>query len=590
MTNNDRVLLDAAFDEWRSGLDAAVSEDRAFEIFACTQVLRDFDLSADEIERGVIGGHNDAAIDGAFVFLGDSLLAEDSDELSDDYAPGKLPKETQLSLHLIQAKRTPSFTETAIDKVASSTTRLLDLTLADEDLAKLYSSEVLDRIGLFRAALSKFASRYVKVGVHFHYVTRGERAAVNAKVELKSYELARQFSKVVIGAEGASTLVGATELWSLLSTLPSYTLQLTFEESATSGNSHVALVTLRNYMEFLQDENGALRRHIFDWNVRDYQGEVEVNKEIRKSVLEEDLPEFWWLNNGVTIVCSRTSIVSKTFSLDDVQVVNGLQTSQTIYHALRDSGPDHPALDRKVLVRILVTGDDTETRDQVIRATNRQTSVPAASLRATDDIQRKIEAFFLANDWYYDRRKNYYRNQGKPVARIVGIPLLAQSVMAMGLSQPDNSRARPSSLLKRDTDYSKVFDAGLSLSVYLWLARTQRAVDAFLLSEQAGVSGSQRTNLRFHLAMLAVAVLHGGRVFSPSQLKNLADDDTVVADELLVKCLHELRKAMANFAAGSGDSMDKVAKGPDFVSHLIDNTIPSLLLDSPSGEATTATE
>ncbi|MCY1142345.1 AIPR family protein [Actinoplanes sp. Pm04-4] len=141
------------------------------------------------------------------------------------------------------------------------------------------------------------------------------------------------------------------------------------------------------------------------------------------------------MNNGVTIVCSKATAVGKTYSLDDVQVVNGLQSSHTIFNVLRSAAADHPALDRSILVRILVTGNDAATRDLVIRATNRQTSVPAASLRATDDVQRDIEAFFLGQDWYYDRRKNFYRNMGRSAERIVSISLLAQAVMAMGLSR-----------------------------------------------------------------------------------------------------------------------------------------------------------
>jgi hypothetical protein len=126
--------------------------------------------------------------------------------------------------------------------------------------------------------------------------------------------------------------------------------------------------------------------------------------------------EFWWLNNGVTIICSKSSIVGKTYVLDDVQIVNGLQTSHTIFRALKTLPDTHPAFDRSVLVRILST-TDSHTRDHVIRATNRQTSVPVASLRATDDVQRQIEAYFEPQGWYYDRRKNYYSNIGKTPAR-----------------------------------------------------------------------------------------------------------------------------------------------------------------------------
>ncbi|QTR06142.1 AIPR family protein, partial [Saccharothrix algeriensis] len=46
-------------------------------------------------------------------------------------------------------------------------------------------------------------------------------------------------------------------------------------------------------------------------------------------------PEFWWMNNGATIICSSATINGKEFVLDDVQVVNGLQTSYTIFEVLR---------------------------------------------------------------------------------------------------------------------------------------------------------------------------------------------------------------------------------------------------------------
>jgi AIPR protein len=514
-------------------------------------------LAADEIDDGIVGGGNDGAIDGIYVFLGDALLAEDSEALQDDFPANKIAVETTLLLYLVQAKRSESFAETAIDLVADSTKRLLDLGESEEDLAALYSSAVLTRIGLFRSALRKFGGRHLQVRIGFYYATRGRTETINAKVQKKANDLAAQFDKVIVKAEGSVEFLGARELWARYSAIPSYTLQLTCDAYSTSGESHVALVTLRDYIAFLQDENGALRRHIFDWNVRDYQGDVEVNKEIRRSLLESDF-EFWWLNNGVTIVCSKASITSTTFWLDDVQVVNGLQTSQVIFHALAGGPPDHPALDRRVLVRILMTGDDTKTRDQVIRATNRQTSVPAASLRATDEIQREIEAFFFANDWYYDRRKNYYRNQGKSPARIVGIPLLAQAVMAMGLGEPDNSRARPSTLLKRDNDYKRVFDPNLPLRVYLWLAQAQKAVDAYLLTE-APVTRSERTNFRFHLAMLAVAVLNRGRVYSPSQLDQVVDSGATPDHDLLRRCLLELRKQLRAFMRHTDDSVDKIA-------------------------------
>jgi hypothetical protein len=570
---NELVLLDQVLQQRQSERETPVADDYAFELFACEQALREHDLSAEEIADGVVGGGNDGGLDGIYAFLGDVPLTEDSDVFQPDFNRSKVPTRSRLELWLVQAKRETSFSETAIEKVADSCRRLLSLAEDEEDLKQLYDAAVVTRTGFFRKALWALAARHPQVEIHFVYATRGRSAEVNAKVEIKAQDLRRQFEGVVTGAVGSTEFLGAAELWTRANEFPTYTMELTYRESATSGNSHVALVTLRDYLKFLADDQGELRRHIFDWNVRDYQGDVEVNKEIRDSLIDPAGPEFWWLNNGVTIVCSRASTVSKTYALDDVQVVNGLQTSHTIFNALRDADPDHPALDRAVLVRILVTGDDTATRDRVIRATNRQTSVPAASLRATDDIQRDIEAFFLGHGWYYDRRKNFYRNSGKSADRIVSIPLLAQAVMAMGLSQPDDSRARPSSLLKRDDDYRKIFSARVPLEVYLWLAQSQKAVDAFLLSEAAGATSQERTNLRFHLAMIAAARLVGNKVHSPQQLRAVVHAGKAIGDAGLPACLETVRSSFAERGAATGDAADKIAKGAEFVDFLLDRAL-----------------
>jgi AIPR protein len=573
VANNELVLLDQVLKQRQAERLTPLKDDDAFELFACEQALGERDLSTEEVADGVVGGGNDGGLDGVYVFLGDVLLAEDSDVFQDDFVPGRVPARARLELWMVQAKRETSFSESAIEKVADSCRRLLSLAEEEADLERLYSTAVVTRTGFFRRALQVLASRHPQVAIRFVYATRGRVDTVNTKVEIKACDLRRQFDEVVSGATGVVDFLGAAELWQRATAHPSYTMQLTYQENATSGNSHVALVRLRDYLKFLADEHGDLRRHIFDWNVRDYQGDVEVNKEIRQSLEDPEGPEFWWLNNGITVICSRVTVVGKTYALDDVQVVNGLQTSHTVFDVLRGAAEDHPALDRAVLVRILVT-DDALTRDRVIRATNRQTSVPAASLRATDEIQRDIEAFFLHHGWFYDRRKNYYRNNGKSVERIVSIPLLAQAVMAMGLSRPDNSRARPSSLLKRDDDYRKIFSRDTPLNVYLWMAQSQKAVDSFLLSEAAGTTPQERTNLRFHLSMIAAARLLKAQVHNPAQLQTIAAAGTPITEADLKACLALLKKSLSARGDETGDGPDKIVKGPKFVDVLLECALP----------------
>ena len=115
-------------------------------------------------------------------------------------------------------------------------------------------------------------------------------------------------------------------------------------------------------------------------------------------------------------------------------------------------------------MRVIVPRTES-SRDQIIKATNSQTAIPPASLRATERIHRDIEDYFASRGLFYDRRKNYYKNQGRPICDIVSIPFLAQAVLAVALQEPDNSR-RPSSLLKEDVDHERIFNPKLPLDLF----------------------------------------------------------------------------------------------------------------------------
>ena len=89
MADNELVLLHQVLQERQNDREIPLREDDAFELFACEQVLRNRDLSAEEVAAGMIGGGSDGAIDGVYVFLGDELLSEDSDVFQEGFAPTK---------------------------------------------------------------------------------------------------------------------------------------------------------------------------------------------------------------------------------------------------------------------------------------------------------------------------------------------------------------------------------------------------------------------------------------------------------------------------------------------------------------------
>jgi hypothetical protein len=568
--DNAKVLLDTLVAGRANEQEGdPLPDDQLFELFCFEQILKQHEASQEEIVAGQVGGGNDGGIDGLYTFFDGVLVEEDAELLEEDFDPRKVKTGATLTLIVIQVKRSDTFAETALQKLADTLTELLDLSKDDDSLREVLSPELVSRAEIFRHAWERLATRHPVISIQVRYVTKGDTQHINAKIPARAKRLQTAITNVNSRAISTVSLLGARELVDLAAAEKSYTLQLAYREMATAEHSHLLLVRLDDYLDFIS-EDGALLKHIFDWNVRDYEGGVEVNREILASLADSTSPEFWWLNNGVTVVCSQASSQGKTLFLDGVQIVNGLQSSVSIFNYLSEAEPDDPARERLILVRVIAT-QDPDTRDRVIRATNRQTAVQPASLRATDSIQRDLEQYFLSEDWFYERRKNYYRNQGKPAARIVAIPYLAQAVLAMGFSDPSNSRARPSSLLKRDADYHRIFDPKLDFRIYLWLAKTQKTVDGVLKS--AKFQGQGHTNLRFHTAMTVVAKKFGGRVFDPKQLSSLASDD--IDKALVIPAANDVARALQAYSSETQlGRLDQIVKSGEFTEFLLSRLFP----------------
>ena len=147
----------------------------------------------------------------------------------------------------------------------------------------------------------------------------------------------------------------------------------------------------------------------------------------------------------------------------------------------------------------IVSSDDEEVRDKIIKATNSQNAVQPATLRATDKIQRDIEATLKGLGLFYDRRKNLYKNEGKPADKIVSIPLMAQVLMSILLGRPDDARARPSSLIKDDKTYLELFSQGLPIHLYSVAGVLIKRVETYLKTI-GSLTSQDRNNLRFYVA------------------------------------------------------------------------------------------
>ena len=539
--------------------------------------MKKYDLSYDELSYGKIGGGDDGGIDGFFIFINNDFVSEDI-ELDN------FKKSPCIQLFLIQSKRSDSFSEKAIEKWLSTTMNIFDLEKNIDQIQKYYNSDLINKITFFRELYLNLASQHPSIEITYVYASKGDVSAINQKVHNQSEVLKKNTSRYFSGAKVDASFVGARELIDSYRLEKSYTLQLKFIENYISRgeDNYVILASLKDYYNFVTYDE--LRKYIFAFNVRDYQGSnVEANKDIKATLELNEKLDFWWLNNGITILSSKASVAGKTISLDDVQVVNGLQTTNTIYHYINNKGNNNNELneERAILIKIVVT-NDPETRDRIIKATNFQTPIPPASLKATDPIQLDIENFFLNQEWFYDRRKNYYKNTGKQVDRIISIPYLAQSVIAIVFHEPDIARSRPSSILKKDNDYKRVFSQKVSLEVYLFCAKTMKNLESYIRSfisnKASNIVIKEQWNhaspiriLMFHLGMLLVVKTLQKRDYKPKDVETLKDID--FSNEFISNTLSELIQLTNNYVQAKALPINIGIKQKDFVTYILENVV-----------------
>lgn len=561
MASNDIILLDQTLGQKKQQTSSELSDADFFELFSFEQILKKFDLSYDEISSGKVGAGGNGGIDGFFTFISSELLDEDTD-LS------KVEKGSTIEVFLIQAKRSPTFSEVSIDRVNSTVSDIFNLANELIDFRSMYDAYLLSKAGIFRKAYLELAARHPEVKVSYVYSSRGDTSAIHRNVKHRGETLKETINRWFPSAQIDVTFMGARELLDVSRIESSYTLQLRFLENyiSRSANNYVVLANLPDYFKFVTDDTGNLRRHIFEANVRDYQGNVEVNQDILQTLQSNDGMDFWWLNNGITVLTSKASVTGKTITLDDVQIVNGLQTSIVVYNYLRQKDIEEKDNRRSLLIRIVVT-NSPEERDRIIKATNFQTAIPVSSLKATDRVQRNIEEYFLGRDLYYDRRKNHYKNDGKPALKIVSIPYLAQSVMAMVLREPDNARARPSSIIKRATDYKRVFDESLGLDTYLFCARTMKRIDSFIRNEETQYSMRDKSDLKFHIGMVLVIKLLTNADYKPRDVEVLHRID--IDNSHLKKVLTIVMNLAQSYSKDRDLPIERIAKSREFVEFLI---------------------
>ena len=543
MSENDRIILKAVLAEQKADKAPELSDNAYFEIFTAEHILKDFDLSYDEIQSGQVGAGGDGGIDSMYMFVNGNLIEEDTDI-------SNLGREIKIELFIIQAKLEAGFGEDTIHRFDTTFNDLFDLSKNLADFTTVYNENLLSLATKFRDAYTQYAARLPSLAVDFQYITIGDE--VHPNVQRRVSRLRATVLRLFSSAAFSFDFVNAARLLTLTRRVPTTTFSLRLAESPISSGeeSFICLVNLAEYYSFISEQGRRLRRSIFDANVRDYQGNVQVNKGIRDTLFNGTDDDFWWLNNGVTIIAAQVSLSGKTLTIMNPLIVNGLQTSYEIHDYFSADPTRHDP--RNILVRVLGvahTADEAQTRNRIIKATNSQTAIQVASLRATDNIQRDIEDYLRSQGLYYDRRKNYYKNEGKPFSRIISITYLAQSVIAILLKRPNDARARPSSLLKEDANYYTIFDVNHLMPLYFKCIQILKRMEFYLTNTFTGISSREVNDFKFHLAMYSALLLANNPKATPDDIRAINLDEFTV--DFLNGCHSIVSEVYSEIGSGS---------------------------------------
>lgn len=472
-----------------------LGEDAAFEHFTgyiVTSKHYTENFSSGDIH---VGAGNDCGIDSISIIVNGCLVTEpiEIEDLSE--TNGYL----DVAFIFNQAERSSSF-ETA--KVGQFSYGINDFFATNSTLAQ--NSHVKKKAQIVNEIFTR-SSKFKKGNPQcfVYYTTTGKWtedanlvARKNTVVkDLLDLSLFRKVEFEFIDAEKIQNLFRQTK--NAISTEITFTERITLPELAGIEQAYLGLVSSIEYLKLIQNTNEEVITSIFYDNVRHWQEWNSVNKEI-KETLENTTEKLYFplLNNGVTLIAKRIIPTGNKFVIEDYQIVNGCQTSYVLHESRQH-------LNANILIPIrLIATDNSDIKNSIIKATNRQTEVTEEQLFALADFPKKLETYFPTFDGnkklYYERRSRQYNSEEEvEKVRVINMTILVRSYASLFLGFPHRTTRNYKALLKSiSTD---IFHKDHKLEMYYVSAYAHYKLEYLFRS---GIINSDLKPARYHLLYL----------------------------------------------------------------------------------------
>lgn len=526
--------------------DDSANDSEKFELFCANFILKSYNLDDEQISNGIVDGAQDGGVDAIYIFADGELITTDN--------ATSISECDVLKIIVIQASSEDHFDKSKIKSFIETARKII--LCSDDDFNQVarkdYTTLLLDIVENYRRVRTKYQPSTIELNYFYCAKKANQPTDSNEKYFDKEMEsIIRQNS---LKFSYKCKFYKTKELLELARSKPSKERKMTIITNTTishnNNNINLFLCRLNNFKTFLTErdisdnpiKNGPIDSNLFENNIRAYQGRAKTaNKDMQETLSKngEDGEDFLWLNNGVTIICDNFQPSGDYCTITNPMIVNGLQTSRTIFeHLSEERGND------AILIKVINT-DNPKSINKIIRATNNQTAIPTEALYATDTIHINIEDHLKQYGIFYDRRKNFYKEQRKKPSEIISIKSLAQYIISIVLMKPDDALARPSDYFKTQDDHEKIFKTEMPLDLYYKAAEVFKKINNFLkqkiLSED--ISKLDANNIKYYIGM-ASPVLLGNKTGDIGKIAKI--DLSTIDDKLIEKAYTEIKKIYDN--------------------------------------------
>jgi len=213
------------------------------------------------------------------------------------------------------------------------------------------------------------------------------------------------------------------------------------------------------------------KESIFQKNVRYFLGmrAKSINSQVVETAKGRDSGDFWYYNNGITIVCDQLveSTSGKVINLKNAQIINGAQTTYALYEAYQKGELKE---DVEILVKV-IESSKKDFIESVTLYTNSQNAIRLRDLLSNLGVQTKIQKILLDSyKHFYERKrgefdslyptfaakKEYFGEDYKE--RLISNENAAQAFLAFYLDKPAQAKSNKAKIfMKEGGFYDDIF-------------------------------------------------------------------------------------------------------------------------------------